>query len=190
MFLGLLSVCLGVISLLLAGYAGETESRGLYVAVGVVGAFALAAGLIAFYSGVRWVYARRRRPWVWIAVRALEAAAAGPGEPVQSLGISDRNGEIVVILPREERDFLALGDLYLAVNMHTGQRLGVVEVVVIERDFCLCEVADRMDAQEFWAGIESRMRRDFSPPSGVGFSRCSNQDAIDFVERLIRRWGG
>lgn len=159
------------------------------MAVGVVGAIALAAGLIAAYSGVRWVYVRRRRPWVWIAVRAL-AAAAGPGTPVQSRGIASRNGELAVSLPREERDFLALGDLFLAVNMHTGQRLGMVEVVVIERDFCLCEVVDRMDAQEFWAGIESRMMHDFSPPSGVGFSRCSNQDAIDFAERLIRRWGG
>ena len=189
MFLGLLCVCLGVISLLLAVYAGETESRGLYVAVGVVGAFALAAGLIAAYSGVRWVYVRRRRPWVWIAVRAL-GAAARPGMPVQSRGIASRNGELAVSLPREERDFLALEDLFLATNMHTGQRLGVVEVVVIERDFCLCEVTDRMDCQEFWAGIESRMMHDFSPPSGVGFYRCSDQDAIDFAERLIRRWGG
>ena len=190
MFLGLLSVCLGVISLLLAVYADETASRGLYAAGWVAGAFALAAGLIAFYSGVRWVYVRRRRPWVWIAVRVLDSAAGQPGEPVQSLGISDSKGDLVVSLPREERDFLVPGDLFLATNMHTGQRLGVVEVVAIEQDFCLCEVTDRMDAQEFWAGIESRMMHDFSPPSGVGFSRCSNQDAIDFVERLIRRWGG
>ena len=123
-------------------------------------------------------------------MRVLDAAAGQPGEPVQSLGISDSKGDLVVILPREERDFLVLGDLFLATNMHTGQRLGVVEVVAIERDSCLCEVADRMDAQEFWAGIENRMMHDFSPPSGVGFYRCSDQDAIDFTERLIRRWGG
>ena len=189
-FLSLVSVGLGVISLLLVAYADEIASSELYIAAGVIGSFALASALIAAYIGIRWAYARRRRPWAWSAVRVLNAAAVQPGMTVKSRGISSRNGELAVSLPRQQSDFLVLGDLFLATNIHTRQKLGVVEVVVIEQDFCLCEVTDRMGSHGFWAGIENRMMHDFSPPSGVEFSLCINQDAIDFAKRLIRRWSG
>ena len=77
--LGPLGVCLAVmIPLSLAVYPGEASSTNqrvaIIVSVGLV-SVAVAAGLIATFSGIRWIYARRRRPLVWIAIRVLTTAS-------------------------------------------------------------------------------------------------------------------
>jgi hypothetical protein len=181
-----------MIPLSLAVYPGEASSTNqrvaIIVSVGLV-SVAVAAGLIATFSGIRWIYARRRRPLVWIAIRVLTTASGETTLSIPARGISDRGGSLSVSLPREQNDFLWEGDSFLAINVHTKEQLGLIEVILVEQDSCLCMVSDRMQFQDFWAGLENRMAHDFSPPIGVEFSRCINQDSIDFAKRLIRSWG-
>jgi hypothetical protein len=193
-FLALLGVCLGIIiPLLLVTYASETASTGQRVAViagGSLGSIALAIAFILSYAGIRWAFCRRRRPWAWVAIFVMEAASGKPAQSVSALGISHSGGSLIVSLPRERNDFLAVGDSFVAANVHTKENLGAVEVISVASGFCLCEVIDRMESPDFWAGLENRMAHDFSPPSGVEFSRYINSGSIDSVMRLIRKWGG
>ena len=188
-----MGVCLGVIiPLLLVTYASETTSTGQRVAViagGSLSSIALSIALIIAYAGLRWAYCRRRRPWTWVAIFVLEAASGRPAQSVSALGISHSGGSLIVSLPRERNDFLAAGDSFVAANVHTKENLGAVEVISVESDFCLCQVIDRMESPDFWAGLENRMAHDFSPPTGVEFSRYIDKDSIDSVKRLIRSWG-
>lgn len=119
----------------------------------------------------------------------LEAASGRPAQSVSALGISHSDGSLIVSLPRERNDFLAAGDSFVAANVHTKENLGAVEVISVESDFCLCQVIDRMESPDFWAGLENRMAHDFSPPTGVEFYRYIDKDSIDSVKRLIRSWG-
>lgn len=189
-----MGVCLAImIPLSLAVYSDEaspTRQRAAIVVSASLVSATVAIGLITAYAGTRWAYARRRRPLVWIAIRVLTTASRKIAPSIPARGISDRDGNLSVSLPRVQNDFLAVGDSLLAINVHTKEPLGLVEVILVERDFCLCVVADRMKSQDFWAGLENRMAHDFSPPTGVEFSPCINQDSIDSAKRLICSWGG
>ena len=81
------------------------------------------------------------------------------------------------------------GDKFGAVNAATREKLGVMEVIDVEVDSCLCVVSDRMQT-EFWEELESRASKDPSPPPGVNFSREVNQDILELVKRLLRDWRG
>ena len=177
-------------SLLLDTYVDETDSPELRVAVGILGAFALVAALIASYGGIRWVYARRRRPWAWVAISVLEATSREISPPVVARGIGSRGGNLAIRLPQGITNFINEGDSFLALNSHTREQLGSVAVVEVYDDSCICIVFDKMEHEEFWDRLESRMNRDFSPPSGVEFSRPNNQASFDLVLRQIRNWAG
>ena len=188
-----MGVCLAVtIPLLLVTYASETAPAGQRVAVIVGGSLAsvgLAIALILAYAGIRWAYARCRRPWAWVAIRVLDAASMTNYPSVPALGIADRNGDLAISLPFGGSGFIAEGDAVLALNVHTKEILGALNVASVERDSCLCIVTNITESPDFWAGLEERVRRDFSPPIGVEFSRPINQDSIDLARRIIRRWG-
>ena len=141
------------------------------------------------YSRIRGTFLRRRRPLAGIAILVLEAASGRPARSVSARGISNKGGSLIVSLPRERNDFLAIGDSFAAANVHTMENVGTVEVISVESDFCLCQIIDRMESADFWAGLENRMAHDFSPPAGVEFSRHIDKDSIDSIKRLIRSWG-
>ena len=192
--MALTGVCLAVaIPLSLIVYAGESPSADRRT-VAIVGASALSTAvsvaLILAYSSWRWAYNRRRRPLVWLAVRVLAAAASTADVSVRALGLISRDGDLVISLPRRRNDFVREGDSFLAFRVYDKGHLGIVSVTTIEQDSYLCMVTDRMDAQDFWSGLEFRMMSDFSPPAGVEFSRHIDQIDMDFARRLIRSWGG
>ena len=193
-FVALLGVCLAVIiPLLLVTYASEEAPTGQRVAAivgGCLGAVALSVVLVAAYVGSLWVYARRRRPWTWVAIRVLDAASRESGPTISALGIGSRDGNLIIRLPREKNDFILEGDSFLALNAHTQEQLGIVRVVSVSEDSYLCGVSERIGNPVFWETLEGRMMHDFSSPTGVEFSRYVNQDSINLVRRLIRSWGG
>ncbi len=193
-WLGLLAIWLAIaLAIALTVYVDDKSSYGRILAA--VGGSFLGSTITTIFSislckGIRCTYLRRRRPLAGIAIMVLEAASGRPAQSIPALGISDRGGSLIVSLPRERSDFLSVGDSFVAANVHTKEILGAVEVISVESDFCLCQVIDRMESPDFWAGLENRMAHDFSPPSGVEFSRYINSGSIDSVMRLIRKWGG
>ena len=192
-WLGLLALWLAIAqAIVFPIYVDENSSYGQIIA-GVGGSF-LGSTVATIFSislckGIRSTYLKRRRPLARLAIKVLEAATGRPTQSIPALGISDSGGSLIVSLPREQSDFLSVGDTFVAANVHTNEMLGAVEVTIVESDFCLCQVIDRMESPDFWAGLENRMAHDFSPPSGVEFSRYIDRDSIDSVKRLIRSWG-
>ena len=193
-FLALIGVFLAItIPLSLIVYTdgdSPTEQRIAIVVSASIGSALFAITLIVAYAGIKWAHARRRQALVWITVKVLDAASRKTEQPIPAQGISDRNGSLVVSLILEQNDFIAQGDRIWATNINTEKQLGELEVVELEQDFCLCELTDRMDSNEFWVGLESRMMQQFCPPSGVRFSGAVDQDTVDFIKRLVRKWGG
>ena len=139
--------------------------------------------------GLRYTYRKRRRPLAWFAIRVINSASRNSGPPIPALGISSRNGSLAITLEISGHELLALGDQIDATNTVNRCPLGKLEVVEIGEDYCRCEVTDRMDSSDFWAGLEERMMRSFGPPFRVEFSRHLNENWIDSVSRLVRRWG-
>ena len=146
--------------------------------------------LIMLIVGVAWTYSRRRRPLAWFAIRVLAAATKQPYLSVGALGILSRDGSLAVSLPSRRNDFVTEKDSFLAFRVQDGEQLGIVSVIIVHQDSYLCMVTDRMDAQDFWSGLEFRMMSGFSPPVGVEFSRHIDQIDMDFARRLLRSWGG
>ena len=192
-WLSLLAIWLTIaLAIALTIYVDEESSYGhILAAVGgsFLGSSATTIFSISLCKGIRGTFLRRRRPLAGIAILVLEAASGRPARSVSARGISNKGGSLIVSLPRERNDFLAIGDSFAAANVHTMENVGTVEVISVESDFCLCQIIDRMESADFWAGLENRMAHDFSPPAGVEFSRHIDKDSIDSIKRLIRSWG-
>lgn len=193
-WLGILAVWLTIaLAIALSIYIDEESStyRALAVIGGGIGGASIAAICTIFFGkAVRGIYLRRRWPLAWIAVKIIRVASGKIRAPIPARGISDRNGNLAVGLIISHNDYLSVGDLISATNINTRRLLGTLEITELNQDLCLCELVDRMDSNEFWVGLESRMLHSFCPPSGVEFSRHVDPAAVDFVERLIRSWGG
>ena len=191
LFLALLGVCLTVTIPLLYPVEDPTTGRLIVTIIGsvVLSAAASVALMLAGGSGL-WIYRKRRRPLAWLAIRVLNAAARGSDVSVGALDILSRNGSLAVSLPRRQNDFVEEDDSFLAFRVRDGKQLGIVSVILVQEDSYICVVTDRMNAQDFWNGLESRMTADFSPPSGVGFSQRIDRVDVDFAQRLISSWGG
>ncbi len=192
-FLALLGVCLALaVPLSLSVYTDDTWPAGERVVVVVVASLVsagVAIGLIVSCQSVRGLYAGRRRPFAWIAIRVLEVASRESDPPVTALGIGSREGELVIRLLLGVTNPIAEGDSFLVLNAHTKEQLGSVFAIAVDHDSCLCMVSDKMNRHDFWANLENRMMSDFSAPPGVEF-RFVDQVPIDIVRTLIRRWGG
>ena len=169
----------------------STATRQVILSVAAAFGASVVATLLTIivYRGLRNSYRKRRKPLARIAIRVIDAASRKTGPPIPARGISARDGNLAISLEISRNEFIAVGDQIYAANTVTGRRLGTLEVVDIEQDYCLCEVTDRMDSSDFWTGLEERMTRSFCPPSRVEFSRYINESSIASVTRLVRRWG-
>jgi hypothetical protein len=147
---------------------------------------------IASAFGCRYLYVRHKKPIAKIAIWAIRQAADRYRSPVESLSIDEQTGDLVIRSKIGSREDVNLRDRFFAYNSANLGRLGIIEVVDIDPDSCLCMVFDRMESVEFWEDLEFRMKRDFQPPQGVLFSRQIDQTEIDLTEdtsllgRLIR----
>ena len=168
-----------------------STARSVALSVAAALAVSVVATFLTIMVGIGFMisYRRRKRPIAHIATRVINAASRHSGQPIPARGISSRNGNLAISLEVSEHEFFALGDQINAINTVNRQPLGTLEVVLIEEDYCLCEVVDRMDSSDFWTGLEERMMRSFCPPYLVEFSRYVDETWIDSVSRLVRRWG-
>ena len=194
LFLGLIAICLAVtipLSLYLYVDDGASAPRWVILIVGnVLLSIIVSALLILVGLAMSWAYRRRRRPLARFAVRVLAAATREPTTLIEAAGILNSGGNLQVSIPLQQSDAVSEGDPFIAIRLQDRGQLGIVSVVKVLEDRYLCEVADRMNAQEFWSGLELRMSSDFSPPAGVGFSRHINEIDVDYIRRLILSWGG
>lgn len=151
-----MGVCLAItIPLSLEVYSDEASSANQRTAISVGASLvsaAIATGLMGAYAGTRWVYVRRQRPWAWVATRVLEAASRESAPLIPAMGIGSRDDGLVVRLPQGEANSIDEGDSFLAFHSHTGEQLGLVVVVEVYSDSCICAVFDKMDHEEFWEG--------------------------------------
>lgn len=125
-----------------------------------------------------------------VTLFTLRRAIIAYSKPVQAHSIGEQEGSVIIKLPLGAAGGTLSGQRILASNAATGEVLGVVEPVEIREASCLCLVADRMDQAEFWDNLESRKRRDFSPPQGVVFSREIPDGFWDFAEKVTLHWRG
>ena len=135
-----------------------------------------------------------RRLWriclSWITLFILRRAIKAYSSPVQAHSIGEQEGSVVIKLPLGADSGTTLGQRILASNAATGDALGIVQPLEVRKSSCLCMVSDRMDRLEFWEGLENRKRSDFSPPSGVVFSREIPDNFGDFAEKVTLYWRG
>lgn len=140
--------------------------------------------LLGGFFGKRW-----RRLLVRITLYTVARAVGGHSRTVEALGIGEQSGSVVIRLAVGSNESIVVGDKFEAVNTATGDKLGVVEVIEVEGDSCLCSVFDRMNL-EFWDELELRMRRDPSPTAGVTFLREVPGEFLASVRKVLQRWGG
>ena len=81
-------------------------------------------------------------------------------------GIGEKEDSIVIRLVGGSNEPLAVGDTFEVLNTASSARWGVLEVIEVEGDSCVGQVSDRIRV-EFRVQLESRVRRDPSPPTGV-----------------------
>ena len=125
------------------------------------------------------------RVTLFTLLRAVDRYSA----PVQAVSIGERNGSLVIRLPLGEDSGMVSGQRFSAINLATGGLLGVIESFDVEKLSCSCSLSGSINI-EFWEELEARMRREFSPPAGVIFSREIPEGFWDLANGIIRHWGG
>ena len=122
---------------------------------------------------------------LWVVTSVAKDYSVG----IQSEGIDERRGSVIIRLGIGSYRNVALGDRFDVVNNASRQIWGRLEAIEVDDNSCVCDVFDRIN-EDFGQELESRMRRDPSPPEGVIFSREMPADLLEYMRRLIRNWGG
>jgi hypothetical protein len=130
-----------------------------------------------------------RKLLIGLAVYVLNQAANQHRNIVQATGIGSREGSVVMRLAISSQSTDLLGVKFEVLNSASKEKLGTLEVIEIEDTSCLCSVFDRINV-EFWEGLEERMRRDPSPPSGITISREFPDGLLELMQDLVRSWRG
>lgn len=193
-FVTLLAIILALIFPLFQVYLDFGSLSAKYVALNAFFAVLISLGvtllLIALYAvlvgflGTLW-----RHLLAKITLYVLARAVDGYGISAQATSIGERSGSVVLRLEVGPAEPISVGDKFSVVNSATRDRWGVVEVIEVQGNSCLCSVFDRIN-EEFWEQLESRMRRDPSPPAGVAFSREVPAGLLAGVREVLQRWGG
>lgn len=171
----------------------DTSSKqevGLAIFFAVIIAAGASIALLAFSFVCEYLYARRTKPLAHIAMWSVRRAAMSFKSPVESLGIAERAGNLVIRLDTGSVEGVNLGDRFIVYNSVGEIRLGLIEVIEADPESCLCTIYDRTGGVEFWEQLEFRMKQEFQPPQGVNFSRQIDQSEIDLTEKILRYWGG
>ena len=156
-----------------------------YLVVILLGATGISIGLAllwvksAEFSGRLW-----RKLLVKLVWRELKKRYSDFSAGVPATGIGNLEGSAVVRLGLGEDDGVTIGYRFQVTNTATEELLGTIECITLDQASCLCVIADRASA-EFWEQLESRMRGDPSPPTGVVFSREAPASFLKFVELLL-----
>ena len=166
-----------------------TSYKALNTAIAIL--ISLVAALILLSQVCIWRFLSKgwRKLLVKLALYTLERAFDRYVGPIEASGIGEKEGSIVIRLVGGSNASIAFGDKFEVLNTASSERWGVLEVIEVEGASCVGQVSDRINV-EFWEQLESRVRRDHSPPTGVTFLRKVPGESLDFIKRLIRNWGG
>ena len=119
----------------------------------------------------------------WVITRAARSYSI----EVEATGIDEQKGSVIIRLGSGANGGVIVGDKFSVINNASRQSWGVVQVINAEDTSCVCEVSDRIN-EEFWEEMESRVRRDPSPPAGVTYRRQILEGALEAVEQLLQSW--
>jgi hypothetical protein len=145
---------------------------------------------LAGYAAIGGLFGKAwRRFLIRITLYTLEQVINQHSKVIQAIGVGERDANVVIRLEIGPQESVFLGDKFEVLNIASNEKLGTIEVIEIEETSCVCSVFDRMNV-EFWDGLEERMRRDPSPPSGVRISREFPKGLLEYVRSLVRNWRG
>ena len=189
------SVLLGLglavsIPLLLAIWTDDASSNGR-IAVVVVLAFLMPVAasvvlLLLHHLATVTIPRLLRRFMVWVTFRTIHKFLAEIEPVVKPIGITPIDDDVGVGLPLGLRDGLATGDQFVVLNAASQEKWGVIQVYEVHEDSCICSVFDRINL-EFWDSLETRMRREASPPQGVTIRReIPEEHLLDWLTRLLK----
>lgn len=81
------------------------------------------------------------------------------------------------------------GEEFVVLNSTTREEWGVLRALQVEENTSVCEVSDRTN-QQFWESLESRIYTNPTLPPGITIMRTVPEGFSDFVNPLVRVWGG
>jgi hypothetical protein len=112
---------------------------------------------------------RRQVEGALLAQRAVDV-------PAISLVTAGEDGALSIIANAASPESIAVGARFELQIEATEQRLGVLEVVLVdpERSFIHMRCVERI-AAEFWQRLEQRSSAEFEPPSGVCLKRTNHE---------------
>jgi hypothetical protein len=127
---------------------------------------------------------------VKITLSTLSRAIEHHRAPLVTMGIGDRNGNVVVRLKLGHNDYMLEGEKVQVRNSATSELWGVLETFQVSDDYCVCSVFDRINP-DFWADLERRMQSDPSPPRGVTITReLPEESLLERLAMLLKTWKG
>lgn len=138
----------------------------LAVLASLVISTAIAALIAGYRLPVRWANGIYRKVMRKLAKRAIRASLSHAMTPVRCLGIMEREGYVYLRLGIGTSDGIREGFPFQLFESTDNQLWGIVEVVNVEEHRCDCIPVLRIN-EDFWAALESKMKRDTSPPSNV-----------------------
>jgi hypothetical protein len=165
-----------------------------YVVINAILAILISLGattlLLAGYAVLARLFRKTwRRLLIRITSYTLEQATNQHSKIIHATGIGEREGSVVIRLEIGSQESVVPGDKFEVSNIASKEKLGTIEVIEIEETSCVCSVFDRINVH-FWDGLEERMRRDPSPPSGVIISREFPEGILESMQILLRNWRG
>ena len=185
MFAPMLAIGLTLFSVLIDFSSVTVNHVIVYVFVILLAAAVTSFGLLLLTSATTGLFRKLWRKLLsTLILHELKKRYSEYSINISATGIGDQEGSVVVSLALGENNGISIGDLFQVVNIATKEQLGTVQSMTAEKTSCLCAVTDRVNV-EFWEELESRMRRDPSPPFGVAFSREAPPGFLDFVEQLV-----
>ena len=174
---------------LLAVWTDGTSSNG-EIAVVVVLAVVMAAAagialLLLYHLATVRIPRLLRRLAVWVTFRTVRDALSKQALVVELSGLTQIGEAVGIGLPLGLRDGLVIGERFAVLNAASQEKWGTLQVSEIREESCICSVFDRIN-QEFWDGLEGRMRYDASPPRGVTIRReIPEEYLLDWLSRLL-----
>lgn len=189
-FLPIFAIVLAVVLFLFQARIELLQLSAKYVALNTVFAVLISLGATTLLlAGFVVITKAWSRVLVRITLYTVARAVNSYTREVRAAGIAPREGSVVLRLAIGSNAGVREGDNFLVLNTTTRDEWGELQVIETEDTSCVCRVSDTMNL-DFWSGLEQRMQRDPSPPTGVTFSRDVPEGFSDFVQRLVRSWGG
>ena len=175
---------------LLAVWTDDASSNGRIAVVVIFAVLAAAVAsfvlLLLFHLATVSIPKLLRRIMVWVTFKTIHKFLAEIEPAVKPIGITPIDDDVGIGLPLGLRDGLATGDRFVVLNAASQEKWGVIQVYEIHEDSCICSVFDRINL-EFWDSLETRMRREASPPQGVTIRReIPEEYLLDWLTRLLK----